>query len=76
MEKKNYAPMDYPYVLPIGGKYALAKIGPVILSGIWGWILKILVEINYLSSIMPISKAINILLKSISLFIKNDRFGQ
>ena len=76
LEIRKYLPTDYPYVLPIGGKYALAKIGPVILSGIWGWILKLLVEINYLSSIMPISKAINIWLKSISLFIKNDRFGQ
>ncbi|MEK7640986.1 MAG: NAD(P)/FAD-dependent oxidoreductase [Patescibacteria group bacterium] len=72
---EEYKPMNYPYVIPIGGKWALAKIGPVIISGFFGWILKGLVELNYLLSIMPFWRAVKVWLHGLLIFIKNDRLG-
>jgi len=71
----QYKPMEYPYVIPIGGKYAIAKLGPIILSGFSGWVLKGLVELNYLLSIMSFWRAIKLWLKGLSIFVKNDRLG-
>ncbi len=62
---ENYIPYEYPYVILVGGKWAIAKIGPLIISGFFGWILKGLVELNYLRSIMPIWRAIKIWLKGL-----------
>lgn len=76
-EKPNlkYKPRKYPYIIPVGGKYAVCKIGPLVIAGFLGWILKGLVELNYLFSIMPNTKALKIWLKGLKLFIQNDRLG-
>ncbi len=72
---KTYRPKEYPYVVPVGGKFAAAKLGPVILSGFLGWILKGLVELNYLLSIMSPARAIRIWLKGFIIFARNKRLG-
>lgn len=72
---KIYRPMDYPYIISVGGKYAVAKVGPFVISGFFGWLLKGLVELNYLISIMPFRQAIKIWLKGLKIFIQNDRLG-
>lgn len=72
---KKYEPVKYPYVLPVGGKYAVAKIGNVVISGFFGWIIKLLIELNYLISIMPFWSAIKTWLRGIKIFIQNDRLG-
>lgn len=72
---KKYKPLEYPYIIPVGGKWAVAKIGPFVLRGFLGWIFKGLVELNYLFSIMPPWKAVKIWLKGLWIFIKNDRLG-
>ncbi|MDO8495664.1 MAG: NAD(P)/FAD-dependent oxidoreductase, partial [bacterium] len=56
----KYNPREYPYIIPIGGKYAIAKIGPLVIVGFFGWIMKGLIELNYLDSIMPLGRAIKI----------------
>lgn len=71
----KYNPKKYPYIIPIGGKYAIAKIGPLVITGFFGWILKGLVELNYLDSIMPLGRALKIWLKGLKIFIQNDRLG-
>ncbi len=71
----TYKPMNYPYIIPVGGKYAVAKIGPLCLSGFLGWALKGLIELNYILSIMPFTKGIKIWLKGFKIFIQNDRLG-
>lgn len=72
---KEYRPMDYPYIIPIGGKWAIAKIGPLVIAGFFGWILKGLVELNYLLSVMQFWKAIKLWFKGLKIFIQNDRLG-
>lgn len=78
VEKKpriTFRPWRYPYIIPVGGKYAIAKIGPVVITGLFGWILKGLVELNYILSIMPVRDALSIWLKGLKIFIQNDRLG-
>lgn len=72
---KVYSPLDYPYVIPVGGKYAVAKFGPFVIKGFTGWILKGLVEFYYLRSIMPLGQALRTWLTGLKIFIQNDRLG-
>ncbi len=72
---KYVMPAEYPYVIPVGGKFAVSKIGPIIISGLFGWIFKGLIELYYLSSIMPVHRAIKTWLKGLKIFIQNDRLG-
>jgi NADH dehydrogenase len=74
-EYKKYRLAEYPYIIPVGGKYAVAKIGPLVISGFLGWLIKGLVELNYLLSIMPVWQALKIWLKGLRIFIQNDRLG-
>ena len=75
---KKYRPKisEFPYIIPIGGKYAIAKFGSVVISGFLGWVLKGLVELYYvLLNVFPPYQAIKIWLKGLLIFIKNDRLG-
>lgn len=54
---RAYVPAQYPYVIPIGESWAVAKFGPFIFSGWFGWEFSRLVELNYLTMIMPPWKA-------------------
>lgn len=71
---KNYAPPEsFPYIIPVGGKYAAVKLGPFIISGFLGWVLKELVELYYLIfNVLPARKAVKMWLEGLSIFIKND----
>ena len=71
----TYRVPDYPYIVPVGGKYAVAKIGPFVISGFLAWVFKGIVELNYFLSIMPWPRALSVWLKGFLLFIKNDRMG-
>jgi NADH dehydrogenase len=75
LKAQSYVPHEYPYVIPIGGKYALAKVGPFLIKGFFGWVLKGLVELNYLLSVMSPWRAFYVWFKGLSIFIKNDRLG-
>jgi NADH dehydrogenase len=54
---ESYLPGDYPYVIPIGEGWAVAKFGPFILRGWFGWAFERLIELNYLRTIMPLRAA-------------------
>lgn len=70
---KTYTPGNYPYIIPIGGKYTVARVGTIIISGFFGWILKGLVELYYFCSLMPISRAFKLWVKGFGVIVKNDR---
>ncbi|MEX2410610.1 MAG: hypothetical protein WD607_04435, partial [Candidatus Paceibacterota bacterium] len=72
---KEYKYKKYPYIIPIGGKYAVAKIGPIVFSGFIAWVFKGVVELNYFLSILPFFKALKVWFKGLKIFIKNDRLG-
>jgi NADH dehydrogenase len=71
----RYEPQNYPYVTPVGGKFAIAKIGKFVFSGFPAWAFKGLIELNYLLSILSPLHAIKIWLKGLKIFIQNDRLG-
>ncbi len=70
-----YPPRAYSAVIPIGGKFAVVKLGPITFSGILGWILKGLIELYYLFSIVSPARAVRTWLRGLWIFIKNDRLG-
>jgi NADH:ubiquinone reductase (H+-translocating) len=74
---KIFTPKDeYPYVIPVGGKYAVAKLGPLVISGFAGWVLKGFIELYYmLFNVLPPLKALRVWLKGLAIFVKNDRLG-
>lgn len=57
---QNYIPDSfvYAYVIPVGERWAAAKLGPFIFSGWLGWGLGRLIELNYLTMIMPTGRAV------------------
>ncbi len=54
----SYVPKEYPYIIVAGGSWAVAKLGPFVFSGLLGWTFEKLVELKYLSSIMPFMSAL------------------
>ncbi len=75
VKMKRYHPREYPYILPVGGKYAIARFGPIIFSGILAWITKGIVELNYLLSIFKPVRALRYWLHGLWIFLRNDRLG-
>lgn len=76
LEGKNiapYKPKQSKFIIPLGGKYAIADLGFIKFSGILAWCLKSVVTLKYFLSILPISKAIILWLNGLKIYIKNDR---
>jgi len=48
----TYHPGEYPYVIPIGERWAVAKFGLFVFSGRVGWMFAELVRLNYLRMIL------------------------
>lgn len=72
---RRYRPYEYPYIIPIGGKFAIARVGKIVMSGLAGWMLKGLVELRYLVLVMPKVKAVQVWLKGLKIFVQNNRLG-
>jgi len=53
----TYTAEEYPYVIPIGANWAVAKFGSFVFSGWPAWTFAKLIEIHYLISIMPFGEA-------------------
>lgn len=73
--KTIYRPKNFPYILPIGGKYALFQIGNKIIEGPGAWVLKLLVELNYFLKIMPWRMAFKIWVRGLKIFLENEKLG-
>ncbi len=75
MQSIVYKPKSYPYIIPAGGKYAVAKVGPLVVAGFHAWLFKGVVELGYLLAILPPLHALRVWFKGIKLFTLNDRLG-
>lgn len=62
----------YPFILAVGGKYALADLAYLHLEGIIGWCIKQLVELRYLCFILPWPRALMLWWKDVTLYSSND----
>jgi len=70
--KELYKHEKSAFSVPIGGKYAITKIGPFLFSGFFGWILKQFIELYYLYSITGRYSIIFKWWRGIKIFSKND----
>ena len=69
---KKYKPFYNVFIVPIGGKYAVAYLGGIIINGFAGWLLRLMVDIKYFSSILPPIKAFKLYIDEMTVFLKND----
>lgn len=73
--KKNlipYKPKQSKFIIPLGGKYALADLGFIKFSGFFAWLLKHLATLRYFISILPFGFAVKLWLRGLKIYIKND----
>lgn len=57
---RAYVPKKPSYALPIGGRWALALVGPFRFTGRFGWWLRRFADLRYFLSILPFSKALTV----------------
>ena len=70
---KKYKPFYSIWIIPVGGKFALARLwGGVLIKGFLGWVIRELVDIRYLLSIFSLKKALEVFFSEITIFSKND----
>lgn len=70
---KPYHPFYEAWIVPVGGKFAVAHLGRRwITSGLGGWVIRLLVDLRYFVSILPWSRAWGLFEEETKLFIKND----
>ncbi len=71
--RKAFKAWKYPYVIPLGGKYAVAEIGPFKLRGVLAWFFHELVELYYLIVVSQNNwKALKRWWRGLEIFSKND----
>lgn len=60
------------YLIPLGGRYALADLGSMRLEGVLAWALKRLAALRYFLSILSPRYALTIWARGVKLYVKND----
>ncbi len=68
----SYFSNHRPLLIAVGGKFALARIGPFQFSGLLAWVVKQLADLRYLWSILPNMMAVRYWMKSLRVKISND----
>jgi NADH dehydrogenase len=62
----------HPFVITLGGKCAIAQIGPFRLFGLSAWVLKHLVELHHFLYIHPGPSALRRWWRSLEIYSRND----
>jgi len=71
--RQKFVPLkNYPFILAVGRKYAIADLVYIHEWGFTAWLLKLLVELKYLLSILPILEALSTWWKYVSVARSND----
>lgn len=63
-----FVPREYPYVVPVGQYFGIAKVGSVIIYGTPAWLFDKLIHAKYLFSIMRPGRAFAVFVKALRLF--------
>lgn len=70
---KKYDPYYNIWIIPIGGKYALAHLwGSIRITGFLGWVIREVVDLRYLLSIFNLNKALEVFFNEVTIFTRND----
>lgn len=70
--KKPYQLKLKGVIVPLGGQYAILKIGNVVLRGFFVWVLRRLVDLWYALKILPFWYALKKWIHDTNVFIEND----
>lgn len=68
----EYRFREYPVIVPLGGKCAIAKVGGLTLKGWLGWLLKEFANLRYFLSILPLRPAIVLWWRGAKMYSQND----
>ncbi len=72
-ELEVHKPFYERWIAPIGGKYAVARLGQgILITGFWGWLVREMADFRYFASILPLGKAISFFWNETRIFIRND----
>jgi len=71
-DKIEFHPQISRFIVPLGGKYALAELGFMRISGFVPWLLKRFVALKYFASILPFGKAFVLWSRGLGVFMRND----
>lgn len=71
-KKTKYTPHISGIIIPLGGKYAVCKIGNIILKGFFAWAIKRINDLRYAMTIMPIWTAMKKWVHNTNIFMEND----
>lgn len=74
-EKVRHRVRAWPYIIPIGGKWAASKINRFIFTGFMGWVFKGLTEYRYLLTVLGWFRGTRFWLRGLIVFLKSDRLG-
>ncbi len=69
---KPYKPFYSVFIIPVGGKYAIANLGGLVIKGFLAWILGLMVDMRYFLSILSPYKAFKLYVDEMTVFLKND----
>lgn len=70
LEKYKYE--EPHFIIPLGGKYALAEFGLLRFSGTFGWLIKQFTFLRYFLRILPAAKALKLFFRDLKIFTQND----
>lgn len=62
----------YPVVVPLGGKFAAAKVGKRKLRGLSGWVIHEIASLRYFMTILPFWSALGLWWRGTVMYAKND----
>jgi len=72
-KKKIFKAWDYPYVVPVGGLYGVAKFSRFVFSGTIAWAIKSLIELGYFISILGFFRGLVKWLYSVKIFCRKRK---
>lgn len=67
-----HPPKHLPFIVPLGGKWAIADIYGIIVKGPLAFLARIFADINYFRKVLPLKKALRLTFKAFQVFFKND----
>ncbi|MBI4093250.1 MAG: NAD(P)/FAD-dependent oxidoreductase [Candidatus Kerfeldbacteria bacterium] len=67
-----WQPRHFGFVVPVGGKFAIARTRLLHGQGLIAWILRRLIDLNYFMSIMSFRKALRVFIRGARVYLKND----
>jgi len=69
---RSFKPVHEWLLIPLGGKFGLFKVGPILFTGFFAWLIRRFVILRYHLSVLPFLRALRKWRVSEKLFVKND----